>query len=37
MSIPEGAKPERLRVVGWVEDARGRVVAAAQSRCIQER
>ena len=37
MSIPEGAKPARLRVVGWVEDARGRVIAAAQSRCIQER
>lgn len=35
MSIPEGAKPERLRVVGWVQDARGRVVAAAQSRCPQ--
>ena len=33
MSIPEGADPKRLRVVGWVEDARGRVVAAAQSRC----
>jgi hypothetical protein len=33
MSIPEGVKPERLRVVGWVQDASGRVVAAAQSRC----
>ncbi|MEP6824159.1 MAG: hypothetical protein ABI919_05030 [Ramlibacter sp.] len=33
MSIPEGANPERLRVVGWVEDARGRVRAIAQSRC----
>ena len=31
--IPEGAKPERLRLVGWVQDAQGRVVAAAQSRC----
>ncbi|HXD39958.1 MAG TPA: hypothetical protein VN649_05310 [Ramlibacter sp.] len=37
MSIPEGAKPARLRVVGWVEDARGNLVAAAQSRCVQER
>jgi hypothetical protein len=37
MSIPEGAKSARLRVVGWVEDGRGRIVAAAQSRCIQER
>jgi len=33
MSIPEGAKPARLRVVGWVEDARGRIRAIAQSRC----
>jgi hypothetical protein len=33
MSIPEGANPERLRVVGWVEDARGQIVAMAQSRC----
>ena len=31
--IPEGAKPERLRLVGWVQDAQGRVVATAQSRC----
>jgi hypothetical protein len=37
MSIPEGAQAARLRVVGWVEDGRGRIVAAAQSRCIQER
>lgn len=33
MNIPGGAKPERLRVIGWVEDARGQVVTAAQSRC----
>ncbi len=33
MNIPQGAKSERLRVIGWVEDARGQVVAAAQSRC----
>ena len=33
MSIPEGAKPERLRVVGLVEDSRGRLVAAAASGC----
>ncbi|MDF2463474.1 MAG: hypothetical protein K0Q43_1709 [Ramlibacter sp.] len=37
MNVPEGANPKRLRVVGWVEDARGRVVAAAQSRCRQPR
>lgn len=33
MRIPEGARPERLRTVGWVQDAAGRVVAAAQSVC----
>ncbi|ART49124.1 hypothetical protein [Acidovorax carolinensis] len=33
MRIPDGAQPERLRVVGWVQDAQGRVVAAAQSDC----
>ncbi|AEG92363.1 hypothetical protein [Ramlibacter tataouinensis] len=33
MAIPEGAQAERLRVVGWVEDARGRIRAIAQSRC----
>lgn len=33
MRIPDGAQPERLRMVGWVQDAQGRVVAAAQSAC----
>ena len=33
MRIPEGAQPQRLRMVGWVQDAQGRVVAAAQSAC----
>lgn len=33
MRIPEGARPERLHTVGWVQDAQGRVVAAAQSVC----
>lgn len=33
MRIPEGARPDRLRVVGWVQDASGRVLAAAQSVC----
>lgn len=33
MGIAEGAKPSRLRVVGWVEDGRGRMRAIAQSRC----
>jgi hypothetical protein len=34
MQIPEGANPDRLRVVGWLEDAQGRVHGAAASRCI---
>ena len=34
MGIPAGAKAERLRVVGWVQDAQGRVFGAAQSRCV---
>jgi hypothetical protein len=33
MSIPAGAQPQRLRVVGWVQDGRGRMRAIAQSRC----
>ncbi len=33
LSIPSGAAPERLRVVGWVQDGRGRVLTAAQSVC----
>jgi len=33
MNIAPGASRERLRVMGWVEDEKGRVVAAAQSRC----
>lgn len=35
MRIPPGARPERLRVVGWVEDAQGQIIAAAQSRCTE--
>lgn len=34
MNIAPAANPERLRVIGWVEDAKGRVLLAAQSRCI---
>ncbi len=33
MNIPEGARPDRLRVVGWLQDARGRIRAIAESRC----
>ena len=36
MHIAEGAKPERLRVVGWIEDSRGRVRSIAQSQCGKE-
>ena len=34
MSIPEGADPKRLSVVGWVEDKQGRIRSIAQSRCV---
>jgi hypothetical protein len=33
MANPEGAHPERLRVVGWVEDARGTIRAMSTSHC----
>ena len=33
MGVSSGITTSRLRVVGWVEDAKGRVLAAAQSRC----
>ena len=33
MSIANGVNPERLRVIGWIEDQAGQVVVAAQSRC----
>jgi hypothetical protein len=36
MRIAEGTKPSRLRAVGWVEDAQGRVRAISQSRCGKE-
>lgn len=36
LNIPEGAKPERLRVVGWMQDAAGRVAIAAESICPSE-
>lgn len=32
--IPEGAKTDRLRLVGWVQDRDGRIIDAAQSRCV---
>lgn len=33
MRIPDGARPERLRVLGWLQGADGQLLAAAQSRC----
>ena len=33
MNIAPAAGPERLRVIGWIEDGKGRLLAAAQSRC----
>lgn len=33
LGVPEGAQAARLQVIGWVEDARARVVAVAQSVC----
>lgn len=36
MNIPEGANPQRLRVVGWVQDASGQILVAAESACPPE-
>jgi hypothetical protein len=36
LNIPEGANPQRLRVVGWVQDAGGKVLTAAESACPPE-
>jgi len=36
MLLPEGARPERLRVAGWVQDRAGRITAMAVSRCAVE-
>jgi hypothetical protein len=36
MQIPEGADRDRLRVVGWLEDSRGKIRAMAQARCRKE-
>ena len=33
MNLAPAAGADRLRVIGWVEDRRGRVLLAAQSRC----
>lgn len=36
LSIPQGATPERLRVVGWIQDAGGQILSAAQSVCVAQ-
>ena len=36
LNVPPGASPQRLRVLGWVQDAAGRVLNAAQSVCAQQ-
>ena len=36
MSVAQGVNPDNLRVIGWVEDARGKVLVAAQSDCRSE-
>jgi hypothetical protein len=33
ISMPSGANPDRLRLVGWVQDTKGRITHMAQSRC----
>lgn len=36
MSLPEGTHPSRLQLVGWVQDAHGRVLTAARTSCPPE-
>jgi hypothetical protein len=36
MSIPPGANPQALSVVGWVQDTQGRIRSMAQSRCMAQ-
>lgn len=36
MSVAQGVNADRLRVIGWVEDAKGQVLVAAQSGCAGE-
>lgn len=37
MRIAEGVQADRLRVIGWVEDAKGRIHGIAQSECSPAR
>ena len=36
MSVAQGVNPDHLRVIGWVEDAKRRVLTAAQSGCTPQ-
>lgn len=36
MSLPEGTHPNRLQLLGWVQDAQGRVITTAHSSCPPE-
>ncbi|OOG36767.1 hypothetical protein B0B52_19455 [Polaromonas sp. A23] len=35
MDVPAGMNTGRVRVIGWVQDAQGRILLAAQSRCVK--
>lgn len=37
MSLPQGTNPDHLQVMGWVQNAQGRLLAAVQSRCAPDR
>lgn len=37
MGIPDGVDPSRLRVVGWIDDEQGKLIAVAASRCVRDR
>lgn len=37
MSISSGVDASRVRVIGWVEDHNGQIVAAAASQCVPEK
>ena len=36
LSVPSSAQAQRLRVVGWLQNREGRLLAAAQSACLPE-
>lgn len=35
LNIAPNAKPERLRLIGWLQDAQGRLLTAVQSVCVE--